>query len=669
MRLRVASSNEELALSQRQIIPASVAGVEVSTLHSSFPAQRISSIMKPPQGGGVLKLMKAEELQVVFCLDWSIRTLEDVSSYIPDIHRCHPLSSSIVVIVSMMLAVLILTVLQAGTCQATVKNHLHRHLFQRVGHHQAPEAQGSTEPRNEALEFVHSIHQRRLDAENPLAENASVTVQVITSVLPLGTAQILPSPSNRTPCTTGTIHTSLEREGRATEPPLLTSSIPKPTSLLSATATAHVAEFAIKVNMAAPNIFADAIATGAPPASMARRQDHPVPRLGIAWTPPISTNKFYANKFLGGQTCPSFVHPYSVAWAKGQGVAASWGLTISHVDAKQRVFGPTSKVTGAASYFINPIGIQSVCISAQELGSATTLTTDQLSAFSVRVSLRPNAQAAPAVQFPLVQGAGFVTATFNGAQPLIQSGVFFKSIVHSGTGPKPGVVKYKLNLEDGNTWILYAYHTKGNPLDLQVINNGLARAKGPFYGIIQVAKDPGNAEAVYDQASGAYATGVELSGTASGTTGTYTFKFLRAGMATAKLAMFALPHHQASFDAATKGAMTQVKLQTTTKGVALLVLGDSWKMVESALPTGMGFAPWSPTSGSMTTISKATKDSIHKVALQEVSQNMDQQTNQASMYFGGKVTCNSFLLQRQDLGYSTDALIGTGQICHDYPDH
>lgn len=551
----------------------------------------------------------------------------------------------------MMLATLLLTVVQVGSCRQVIDGHLHGHLHARAGthQHQIQEVRGAAVPaipdssssicpalQHEAVDVSGLVRakNRGLGARNlPHTE----TVQVITSVQRAGTAQILPSPTGRKPDTIGYIETSLEDQGRYTEPPLLTGAIQKPTALLKAVATLSVSA-AIKINMASQDIFADPIATGAPPASIPKRHDHPVPRLGIAWTPPLATNKFYANKYLGNQTCPDFLHPYSVAWARGQGASASWGMAISHIEANQRVYGPTSADTGAASYFINPIGIQALAISAQELGSSTTLTTDHLQAFSVKVSLRPSANASAAIEFPLVQGAGFITAIFNGAQPLIQSGVFFRSIRRASTDPKPGVTKYKIGLEDGSTWLLYAYNTKGDRLNLQVTNNSVIRSTGPFYGTIQVTKDPGNGETIYDQASGAYATGVALSGTASGTTGTYTFKFQKGGMTGSTLVMFALPHHQTSFDDLTKAAMTDVRLQTTTKGVAALVLADSWTMIESSLPTEMGFSPWSPTSGAKDTISQGTKNFIHKVASSEVSQDMDQQTNLDSMYFSGKVS-------------------------------
>ncbi len=296
--------------------------------------------------------------------------------------------------------------------------------------------------------------------------------------------------------------------------------------------------------MASADIFADPIATRPPPAVIGQRPDHPAPRLGIASKAPHQTNKFYANFFLGSQTAPTYLHPYAVSWAKGGGVAASWGIAISHVEASQRVYGAEGP-SGAAAYFINPVGIQSLCLSAVELGNTTALTTDRLMASSVLVSLQVKPGGAPLVQFPLVQGQGFVTAKYNAATPLIQTGVFFRTVTKASKQPKPGFVKYKMLLEDGHTWLLYAQATKGDPLDLQVVSNGIARAKGPFTGIIQVAKDPvgGGGEAMYDQTCGAYPTDVALSGTTQGMRGTYTFAFQKAGLANTNLLMFGLPHH------------------------------------------------------------------------------------------------------------------------------
>lgn len=482
-----------------------------------------------------------------------------------------------------------------------------------------------------------SFWSKRAWDDPPSRDVLTSSAKVITSFAPAGTIQILAD--KKTPAS-GFIPSVLETLGQVTSVPLLTDPIPKPTSLRAAVSpvTSLKAVVSITVKIMARDIFADPISTNAPPANIGRKQDHPVRRLGIAKNGPIETNKFYGNFHLGNQTSPTYLHPYSVAWPRGQGAAGTWGLAVSHIEPHQRVYGQVKPGTGAVSYFINPIGIHSVCLSAKELGSDTTLTTEALTDFSVHVDLRPNAHASPAVRFPLVQGSGFITAIYNGARPVIQTGVFYRTVTRTTTNPKRGVTKYKLHLEDGTTWVLYAHHTSGNPLDLEVVNNGYAQAKGPFHGTIQVAKDSGDGERVYDQACGAYATGVQLSGTVESAIGSYSFSFKKAGMSGTTLAMFALPHHQSSFDGATKGKMTSVKLQTTTKGVATAVLADSWTMVESNLPTTVGFLPWSPQAGSISAISDAAKKTIRNIAQQEVSQDILGQTDQPSMYFSGKVS-------------------------------
>lgn len=477
---------------------------------------------------------------------------------------------------------------------------------------------------------------------------SGTTVPVITQAIETGTAQILPTPIIEAD-TAGTICTSLEREGRATDGPLINDAIPSPTSSIAANSTMVIVPANMRVAAASSNIFDAPISTGLPPALFSRRGDHPAPRLGIQQSSPISTNKFYQNLFLGSQASITVTHPYSVTWVKGGGSTQSWGLAVSHIEASQFAFGPT-QANGASQYFINPIGIQSLILSAAELGSGTTLTTAQATEFSVLAQLRSSGAAAPTIQFPLVQGSAFITAQYNGATPVLQSGIFFASVTKVNVQPRTGVTKYKITLNDGKNWLLYAYSTSGAPLDLQVINNGLVRSSSPFVGTIQVAKDPGGAEALYDAASGQYPTGVVLSGTTSGMQGQYSFSFVKGGLTGAPLLMYALPHHVQSFDATTAAAVqSNVQLQTTTKGKATAVVADAWTMVELRLPISMSFLPWSNSEGTKTTVSAAAKAKILQVAQSELSQDMDAQSNLNSMYYSGKVSVAILSLRRWHL--------------------
>jgi endo-1,3(4)-beta-glucanase len=371
-----------------------------------------------------------------------------------------------------------------------------------------------------------------------------------------------------------------------------------------------------------------------------KRADHPVPRLGIqAQNTPLSTNKFYANFFLGSQTAPTWTHPYSLAWSKGAGTSGSWGMSIAHMDASRKAFGP-DRSSNPVGYFINPNGIQFIVLSAAELGASTTITTDSLTAFSANVNLLPAAGQAPAITFPLVQGMGFVTGIYKGATPILETGVFFRSVTKSlANNLKAGVTKYTILLEDDTTWLVYAYSSSGQPLEFTVVKNGLAQATSNFIGTIQIAKCPSAAaEALYDAAVGAYPTAVTLSGSVSGAQGTYTMSFTKAGLTSTSLLMFALPHHVESFAAGTKSAATGVQLQTTTKGLATAVVADSWTLVEPNMPIGMGFAPWSPVLGDRQAVSAAAMATMQNVATSEISQDMNAQTNLDSFYYSGKVS-------------------------------
>jgi endo-1,3(4)-beta-glucanase len=469
--------------------------------------------------------------------------------------------------------------------------------------------------------------------------SVSASVPILTTSASSGTAQILPSLSTQIPQTTGVVVTSLNTTGLPTSAPIISTSISKPETTLTPTAPATSVTTTVSQGSTSDNIF-QPVATDAPPSVIGSRSDHPVPRLGIQpQDAPIGTNKFYANFFLGSQTSGTWTHPYSVAWSKGGGSSQSWGMSIQHIDANQRVFGPDAAAV-PVQYMINPIGIQSLVLSALELGASTVLTTDTLTAFSANVNLSPSAGAPPAITFPLVQGMGFVTGIYNGGTPLLQTGIFFRSITKATTNPKPGVTKYTLLLEDGKTWLLYASSSDVNAaLEFKVVNNGLAQATSNFNGFIQIAKNPGgDAEALYDAACGVYATTATLSGTANGASGSYTLSFSKAGTSGATLLMFALPHHVESFFSQTASAATNLQLQTTTKGLATAVVADAWTMVEN-LPTTMGFAPWSPSAGAEPlAFSAATIQTILSVAQSEISENMSDQSNLSSMYFSGKVS-------------------------------
>lgn len=629
-----------------------------------------------------------------------------------------------------------LILLQAASCSSepvlnNQGHHRHRHTARDSSpKYTSPDPAGllsTTAPSAQPLETVLPAHittrsqstkSSSLDTSLPTS-----TIPVITRLVEAGIEQIALNPTPGPPLgASGTIITTLNTTGQATQPrllpPVLTTEPAMVFSFLNKSSKQPVNRIAsgpqqpesgtpesqpdlgslsidsesqyedavselgvspvtllTAERVASTNVFAQPISGGAaPPAFFKRRQDHPVPRTGIASPTPLATNKFYSNLYLGSLRSPVYLHPYALHWVKGQGVSKSWGMSISHVEASQRVFGPKEPTTGASRFFINPIHIESLILSATDLGATTALTVAQMTAFSAMAELRPNSRALPSVRIPLVQGSAFVTGVYQGSIPVIGTGVHFKAITRALKAPKPGVVKFKIVLENGATWLLYARNIGGVPLDLQIRNSKTAVSTSAFHGTIQIAKEPGNGEAIYDQACGAYATSTELSGTVKGTVGSYTLTFKKQGLTSSPLLMFALPHMVASFNSGTAKGVTQLRLQTTTKGIATGVLGDSWTMEEKSLPTNMGFLPWLPGKGTLTISSKA-KAAILPIARSEIAQDMSAQSNLDSMYFSGKVrpltpplpVWLSNASEEMSITWLTHffALTGTRQICHD----
>ncbi|KAK6442435.1 endo-1,3-beta glucanase [Oleoguttula sp. CCFEE 5521] len=445
--------------------------------------------------------------------------------------------------------------------------------------------------------------------------------------------------------TTGIIQTSLEAGGNPTTVPFPTSVV-NVTSSLSLVDTSTL-QSVVPTNTAnitsitASDIFR-AIATSAPPPQITSRSDHPVPQKGIQpQSERIGTNSFHANLFLADQAYPVYTFPYSVSWSNGTGQTGSYGLAVSHTERNQLAFGADEPNTGAWKFYANPIGIQSVVLSATQLGQGTKLTTDSLTSFSVNVNLTPGGASSPVVSFPLVQGMGFVTGDYHGGTPTVSSGIGINSITYGGALAGNAVYKYRMALANGFTWLIYVVPetTNYNVNSFTLLSANTVQGPSGFNGYIQVAKIPGgnsDAESIYDSAAGAYPFSTSVSGAVEGSGGSYSLTFNKTGMQTQQLLMFALPHHVESFAQSTANGVTSLQLMTTTKGFGTAVRADSWTLVEDDLPIDMSFAPWRAGQGSIASVSSAATALIKQVGAAELNQNITLQTDLDSMYYSGK---------------------------------
>ena len=318
----------------------------------------------------------------------------------------------------------------------------------------------------------------------------------------------------------------------------------------------------------------------------------------------------------------------------------SYGMSVSHLDASQRVFGPanTAIPNSPNSYYINPIGIQSIIFAAAEFGSQTTMTSDSLLAFSANIHLSPTPGSSSTLTMPVVQGMAFVTGLYDDLQPVLASSVFFRTVTSAGS-PKPGMYKYEAILEDGTTWLIYAVPNAGIPSpNFQLISSTMLEGIPAWSGLIQVAKNPVSDDTLFDNAAGTYPTAGSVSGYQNDDSASYSLSWTKGGVfgCNTTLLMYALPHHLQSFDATTLGnVQSSLQMDTNTKGTVTAVVADSWTLVEQ-LPVDMGFYPYRPGNGSASTLSTDAIAAIQNVSASEASQNMSAQTNLNSMYYCGK---------------------------------
>ena len=257
-------------------------------------------------------------------------------------------------------------------------------------------------------------------------------------------------------------------------------------------------------------------------------------------------------------------------------------MAVSHIDADQRANGPQNTALPGApiQYFYCPVGIQSIILSAVELGPSTSLTTSDLKPFSVNTILSPQANSSSSITFPLVQGMGFVTGIYNSLMPAIQSGVFFRSVSQVAS-PMDSIFKYRIILEDNKVWLLYAIPSDQQDPRLQLVSNTQIQGVRFWSGTIRVTKNPAgvDGEALYDESAGIYPISAAVSGYTLNDRGAYTISWQIQGLTNyppAPLLMYALPHHIQSFDSTTAKRKTNLQLQTTTKGVATAVVANRY---------------------------------------------------------------------------------------------
>ncbi|KAL7266442.1 endo-1,3-beta glucanase [Rhizina undulata] len=410
------------------------------------------------------------------------------------------------------------------------------------------------------------------------------------------------------------------------------------------------------------NIFAAPISTDPPLSIFPHRPQHPVPIKGIVGNEnqPMQTNKFYSNLILGEQKQGVWSNPFMGWMVKDD---KNFGFAISHVEPSQFAGGP-DQAADPIQYYFGPLGIKSWIISSTEHNiTSSSVTLDSPEMFSIDLNMHANLAAYGSdrkkITIPLVQGMGFVTAEYTQLTPRLDTGVFILSM-QTMKPPRAGMTKLKVLLEDRRYWVIYALPAPGYPsLEWKLGGNSTLVATAEWSGIVQVSKLPNGAgEDLLDSTAGAYPVLIDLEGTVSGSTGSYTFNFRTSGQNNAGAPlMYALPHQVATFDAATQAGMTSLRLSSITKGVMTGVIRNQWTMSHTDLPTNVGLLA----NLERVTGNAAAMKIISEVNAREITNtDVASESNLDSMYFSGKALAKYAGILAVSLGTGNDTVSKTG---------
>ena len=343
-------------------------------------------------------------------------------------------------------------------------------------------------------------------------------------------------------------------------------------------------------------------------------REHTVRPAGIAPASgsgcPINTQKFYANLFLGSQREQIYPLPYVLKWS-GQ------GLDINHTEDGQRVYGPDDNAD-KAQYCFCPVRIVSLSLSARH--AATRMSLSDPTQFSIHLCVQ---YAVGKMDIDIVRGSAFISAVYTNAIPEITSGVMIRgfTVEHDISA-----TKWRVTLEDGRIWLIYAFGPI--PLALELKSNRSLCAAQHWSGLVQVTKLPGGdaaAESVLDKGAGTYVTGIKLDGCVTDRA-QYSFAMTKVGPD--PVLMYALPHHVASFTASTRRCMHNLVLASQMNGPMTLVQADVWHMQET-LPEPDHLL-------SVPTLDHKYMAVIAEALHRDIDQDFEQQINGDTMYFTGK---------------------------------
>ncbi|KAI7893897.1 endo-1,3(4)-beta-glucanase [Mucor mucedo] len=366
-----------------------------------------------------------------------------------------------------------------------------------------------------------------------------------------------------------------------------------------------------------------------PPSSVFPQISHPFPPVYAdpKQSKVVPTCSWISNLFYPSinHLAPTTPDPYILRLLDDFG--GNPGLSISQP--YEKVIGsypPTNNIPASpAGYIINGVVVD-LRITSKEWKTDTPspLVTDW-DLFGANLQL---VSKAGSIEFPIARGASYITSVYHNLTPqfFTQHAIIRITADQDLGGDVYSGHKFKISFNNSptSTYIIYVLGDKPLTLRKEGFSNLIATA--PFNGVIQVAKlaDMPGSEAVLDTHTGVWATGAKLE---TGADSTYTINWNLAGDLSKRLLTFAYPHHISSF--ANQVVRTNMILQSSSKGPMEAVIGNTWILKETDLPT----TEWFPSNPAP---EPSTRNEILQAMVDDVYSNYTENTFKDDNYFSGK---------------------------------
>jgi endo-1,3(4)-beta-glucanase len=241
---------------------------------------------------------------------------------------------------------------------------------------------------------------------------------------------------------------------------------------------------------------------------------YPVDSTLTTLTGAVPTNAWFENLIVGTGTQPIALFPYQVK-VNTQGI----DICVPNMN--------TSGSTAVLATMLQNFSFRATTTAAQPKVTAFTdlgCTVTWTNGMSTR----------------LVRGMAYVAMTYAAATPVLNTQNAITSVNGVAAGPTGSYTgtKFKMALNNGQTWILYSTSS----VTLNLTGSSTLTASAVFTGTMKLALLPsGGSEATLDTYSAGLVTGGTVDYTVSGNTATQVFTWSGTG----PYLIYALPHHQA----------------------------------------------------------------------------------------------------------------------------